>query len=231
MRHILLGTLLGASMTAQAVTVFGPTSYTSAADNPVTGSFSYSYLETFEDGLLDTNGLSALGGSVLGPGAETDSVDGDDGVVDGSGRAGHSYYSSGATSLAFSFAAATLGGQLPSVVGLAFTDVGTLLTAGIPCCVADATFEAFDEGGLSLGVVTVPQFGDGRVDGATAEDRFVAIRHAGGISRLVVGFADSVDWEVDHLFYARDAAAVPAPATMALVTLGLLAAGSLKRRR
>ncbi len=80
-------------------------------------------------------------------------------------------------------------------------------------------------------MVSIAGFGDGAVDGATAEVRFVAMRHAGGISRITVGLANSTDWEVDHLFYACDAVGIPEPASLALAGLGLLAAGVRRRRR
>jgi hypothetical protein len=228
-KKLIIAVACCASFAAQGATVFGPVPYLKATDNPVLGSFVFSHLETFEDNLLNTSGVTALGGIVLGPGASTDSVDADDGSVDGSGSAGHSYYSSGSNFITFSFSAAALG-SLPTVVGLAFTDVGVLTTAVNSCCKSDASFEAFDELGVSLGQFKIDDFGDGVVNGLTAEDRFVAVRHAGGISSFKVGFANSVDWEVDHLFYARDAAGVPEPATLALAGLGLLAAGAWRRR-
>lgn len=229
-RKLIIAAAFCASFAAQGATVSGPVPYLQVSDNPVSGPFVFSHLETFEDKLLNTSGVAALGGTVLGPGASTDSVDADDGSVDGSGSAGHSYYSDGANFITFNFSAAALG-SLPTVVGLAFTDVGQLTTVGIPCCRSDASFEAFDELGASLGMFTIDPFGDGTVDGSTAEDRFVAVRHAGGISSIKVGFANSTDWEVDHLFYARDAAGVPEPTTLALAGLGLLAAGAWRRRR
>lgn len=231
--RLIVGALLCAGLAAQAATVYGPVAYTSAAANPVAGVFSYGHLETFEDGLLNTPGVTASGGVPLSTASTSlvDSVDADDGSIDGNGSAGHSYYSNGLNFITFTFSAASLGGSLPSVVGLAFTDVGVLQVAGIPSGVADATFEAFDDLGNSLGAVTLSQFGDGAVNGATAEDRFLAIRNPGGISRLTVGFATSGDWEVDHLFYALDATAVPEPASLALFGLGLGATWAARRRR
>ncbi len=231
-RKLMITAAFCTSLAAQGATVFGPVPYVKALDNPVSGPFVYSHLETFEDNLLNTSGVTASAGAVLGPAATAlvDSVDADDGSIDGSGSAGHSYYSNTANFITFSFSAAALG-SLPTVVGLAFTDVGQLTTVGIPCCRSDASFEAFDELGASLGMFKIANFGDGFVNGSTAEDRFVAVRHAGGISSFKVGFADSTDWEVDHLFYARDAAGVPEPTTLALAALGLLAAGAQRRRR
>ena len=201
--RFLVGAAMCAGFAAQAATVYGPVPYASAADNPVGGVFRYSQLEDFEDSLLNTPGVSASGGMAIASPtrAIVDSVDGDDGNIDGSGAAGHSCFSNRLTGITFSFSATALGGSLPTVVGLAFTDVGA-----------------------SLGVVTLSQFGDGAATSGTAEVRFVALRHAGGISMLTVGFVDSSDWEVDHLFDALDAAgtAIPAPPVAGPVGAGPL---------
>src|SRR5262245_58046922 len=112
----------------------GPTPYLSFADSPFNGgSFSSFFLEDFEDGALNTPGVTASAGwSVLGPGAFTDSVDGDDGAIDGSGTRGHSFFSNSTQStLTFTFNAAALGGALPTAVGIVWTDVGTV-TSGTP---------------------------------------------------------------------------------------------------
>ncbi len=85
-----------------AFTFLGPTPYFSAADSPfpVDGSNPNFYLEDFEDGELNTPGIfqplhplfgTAFHGTVRGPSENTSSVDADDGVVDGSGTAGHSF--------------------------------------------------------------------------------------------------------------------------------------------
>ncbi len=71
----------------------GPTPYLQTSDSPwlsQIGSANF-YLEDFEDGLLNTPGVSATGANVIGPGGLTDSVDGDDGNVDGSGSTGRSF--------------------------------------------------------------------------------------------------------------------------------------------
>ncbi|MCA9235451.1 MAG: hypothetical protein KDA44_08255 [Planctomycetales bacterium] len=77
-------------------TVFlGPTPYLNAADSPfpVDGSNPRFFLEDFEDGLLNTPGVTTLTtgtAKISAPGPTTDSVDGDDGLVDGSGTSGWS---------------------------------------------------------------------------------------------------------------------------------------------
>ena len=99
-------------------------------------------LETFEDGLLNVPNVTASAGAPFGPGGITDSVDGDDGTIDGSGVAGWSFFSgSGAAGITFTFNPAAPGG-LPTQVDIVWTDgAGT------------TSFEAFGPGGVSLGVI------------------------------------------------------------------------------
>jgi hypothetical protein len=202
----------------------GPTPYLSASDSPFSGlSFSAFYLETFEDGALNTPSVSASGGFVAGPGALSDSVDADDGAIDGSGTGGFSWFSGGvASQFTFTFDAAALGGA-PTHVGIVWTDVGDVLS-GTPGF-GDVVFEAFDLGGASLGVISAANLGDGSAAGGTAEDRFFGFAHLGGISRFSIATTNSVDWEVDHLQYGI----IPAPgAVLVLVVAGVV---GVRRRR
>lgn len=148
-RRTTLRPIVGAAITIVALglnlrsqTLLGPTPYLSFVDSPfnalqTSGGFTYFYLETFEDGLLNTPGVSANTGSVLGPGGLTDSVDADDGVIDGSGLTGHTWVF-GSSPVIFTFSAATLG-ALPTHAGLVWTDG------------PHPTYEAFDALGNSLG--------------------------------------------------------------------------------
>jgi hypothetical protein len=77
--------------------VLGPKPYLTRADSPfpVQASSAGFFLEDFEDGQLNTPGifqpfLPITHAVVLSPSELTDSVDEDDGVVDGSGLGGHS---------------------------------------------------------------------------------------------------------------------------------------------
>ena len=196
----------------------GPTPYLSFADSPFAarsvGDPNF-YLETFEDGALNTPGVTASGGSVLNPGSLTDSVDGDDGSIDGFGTAGHSYYSNGNFSLTFTFDASALGGMLPTYAGIVLTDVGfadPVNGFGV------VFFSALDAMGNSLGEFGPTAFGDGMFGGQTAEDRFFGVTNAGGISSITIHLANSTDWEVDHLQYGS--AAVPEPASLLMLGLG-----------
>jgi len=116
-----------------APTFLGPSAYlgfdsthTGAGANisPFAGiTFIYFYLETFEDGLLNTLGVTNTGGVVGAPGIYTDSVDGDDGVIDGDGHLGRSIANLPPANMTFTFDAGVLG-CLPTHVGLVWTDYG-----------------------------------------------------------------------------------------------------------
>lgn len=188
------------SLPVAAATFFGPSPYTSLSDSPFSGvTFTYFYLEDFEDGALNTPGVSEDTGIPLGPGVQTDSVDFDDGAIDGSGNGGASWFSSGGTTtFRFTFDRRASGG-LPTHAGIVWTDVGEATTPGV----ADVIFEAFDSSGASLGTITGAQLGDGNPNGGTGEDRFFGVFNRRGISAIEIRVPSSVDWEVDHLQYGK----------------------------
>jgi hypothetical protein len=213
-----------ASATASAA-LMGPTPYLSAADSPFAGvSFSYFHLENFEDHLLNTPGVTGSAGGVtsvvFGPSIH-DSVDADDGALDGSGLAGDDWFSSsGASGVTFTFNAAALGGALPTHAGIVWTDGGFN---------SSVTFTAFDHNGAVLGTMTVGGFADGSNNGETAEDRFFGAVNPLGISAIFVSNPGG-GIEVDHLQYGL-AAPVPEPGSVALLGAGLGVLGMLARRR
>jgi PEP-CTERM motif len=213
---------------AWATVLIGPTPYLSFSDSPASGrSFSYFQLETFESGVLGATGVTASGGSVLGPGQFTDSVDADDGLIDGSGLGGHSWYAAGNRSLSFTFDASTLG-ALPTFAGIVWTDVG--FTDGGVFGPAPVIFEAFDSLNNSLGAIGPFALGDGSVNGTTAEDRFFGVIDATGISRITISMPTSGDWEVDHLQFGLLTTSVPEPSTLLLGVLGVAGLWSTRRR-
>lgn len=195
--------VLGSAVPASAQ-LLGPLPYV-AFDESVPGhggavspfsdlGFLWFHLEDFEDGALSTPGVSASPAAVLS-GAFTDSVDADDGAIDGSGAGGHSLvanvFGEGVTEVSFSFDAGVLG-ELPTHVGVVWTD------GAVPPALT--TFEAFDEQGDSLGTIGPVGISDGGDSGGTAEDRFFGVVHAGGISEILIQ-NPPLGLEVDHLQY------------------------------
>lgn len=192
--------LIACGQSASADVVVGPSPYQQAADSPFAAiSFAYFQLEDFADGSFNVPGATISGGAVLAPGPLTDSVDADDGVVDGSGQGGYSLLLTTASTLTVTFDAGVLG-DLPTHAGAVWTDVGFALPSD---GFAMVELEAFDAQGSSLGVTQSTLLGDGLVGGETAEDRFLGARHGGGIARIELRTAGSTDWEVDHIQYGR----------------------------
>ncbi|MEA5506355.1 PEP-CTERM sorting domain-containing protein [Halotia wernerae UHCC 0503] len=228
---------LGAIFTtpsANAASIYLQTSsYQSLNDSPFQGStYSYFYLEDFEDNFLNTPGVTASGGRVLPPrptNTLTDSVDNDDGLINGSGSDGYSWYSEGNSTLRFAFDASVLG-NLPTNVGIVWTDVGfSSHSFGF----GKVNFEAFDALNASLGIFDPTPVGDGSVNGQTAEDRFFGVFNTGGISAIEISMLDSTDWEVDHLQYGWvNPKSVPEPMTMwSLLTAGAMGLCLRSQRR
>ena len=173
---------------AQAVNL-GPTPYTSLADSPFeTTRFGFC-VEDFENGRFDVPGAVGNGGPIA-PSGITDSVDGDDGAVDGSGTSGRSYFTGdGLGGISITFDVDRTHG-LPTEVGIVWTDGG--LNAGV-------TFEAFGPGGVVLAGPNGPNaHADASNSGETAEDRFYGATNSGGISSIIISNPGG-GIEVDHL--------------------------------
>jgi hypothetical protein len=203
-----------ASSTCAHAQFSGPTPYLSAADSPFAPlSFSSFFLEDFEDE-NPTTGLGILHADRIGPSNFTDSVDADDGSIDGSGTRGSSLITDGFFSdIQLTFDDAALG-AFPTHVGFVWTDVGFVFAGQTGF--AALQIEAFDALDNSIGTFGPFDLGDGASTGATAEDRFFGVSHPAGISRLVISMPDSTDWEIDHVQYGI----IPAP-TSALVLSAL----------
>lgn len=216
--------LLSMSVAAPAfATGIGPSPYLSSADSPLAGpAYTYFHLENFEDGVLNTPGVVLSAGltTIAGPGPQTDSVDGDDGVIDGSGVAGRSLLALQTNSFRFDFDAMLLGG-LPTHAGVVWTDVGrTNLTVGSGL----VQFRAFDSASMEVASIDAV-LGDGDTFGATAEDRFFGAENPAGIAYITISMPDSVDWEIDHLQYGL----IPSPGAAAVI--GLILPALTRRRR
>lgn len=198
------------------------TSYSSISDSPWAAANGASgfWTEDFEDGLVNSTGLSTVRGGVRGPDNNgfTDSVDGDDGSIDGSGSSGHSYLTYRASGgLTFKFDAAAMGGA-PTYAGLVWTD-------GNPNAIVK--FEAFDTSGNIILTKTVQLGNADTGKGETAEDRFLGVEFEGGISQIRISSSFG-GIEVDHIQYGY--AVMPVPAPVALGAAGLLGVGLLRRR-
>ncbi len=197
--------------------------YLSASDSPFSDIdfSSYFYLEDFENGISST-GFFAYEGTLRDPGTMTDSVDFDDGVIDGFGQDGYSWAVEGlegqGAELTIEFQAFSLG-QLPTHAGLVWTDGNED---------AMVTITAFGAGGNTLGTLTT-MLGDGLHDGSTAADRFLGAQYDEGIFQLRISVSMG-NLEIDHLQYGFGAVVIPLPPALAMgvAGLGLIA---LKRRK
>ncbi len=221
---LLAACLLATNLTAAhaAGTFFGPSPYLSAADVPA-GFYqggAPTLLDNLEDGSLDasltaTNSFGGPNGTVLRGG---DSVDADDGNINGVGGA-LSLFAAGV--LTFTYVGS---GPLPTAFGLVWTDgVDTI------------TFSAKDASGQSLGSWSFSGIPGGTSSSDTAEDRFFGVQFAGGIKSISIanGFnGGTANLEVDHIQYGQ-MAAVPEPESyaMALVGVGLVGMMRFKAAR
>ncbi len=190
---ICVGWAITVGSASAQTTLYGPTPYLCVNDSPFVGlGLGYFHLENFEDHLFNTPGVSANSGSVTsatyGVGAAIiDSVDCDDGAINGTGMPGDSFFAS--PDITFTFNAAVLG-TLPTHAGLVWTDGGPSATV---------IFEAFDAHGMLLGTVT-DVCGDFTYFGTTAEDRFFGISSPGGVSSIRIRH-NAGGLEIDHLQY------------------------------
>jgi hypothetical protein len=206
------------AMSASA-TVITVTPYLSEADIPTSFYLGGSpiFLEDFEDRSLD-GGITVNGSpTFLNPGGLTDSVDGDDGTIDGSGTAGRSLFrSSGATGFLFTFS------SVVTAAGLVWTD-----GAG------STTFSVFDGMGVLIETLTVNIAGSGFA-GQTAEDTFFGLTSATGIGSIFISNT-SGGIEVDHVqygdMYVPDPSVIPLPAAGLLLLGGLAGLGAMRRLR
>ena len=134
-------------------------------------------------------GVLPSAGQVIHPGTDglNDSVDEDDGVIDGSGLDGHSFFDlSGPAGITFKFDLEVFG-SYPTMVGVVWTDGG-----------GATSFEAFDAEGESLGGVGPVVIADESISGTTGEDHFFGTRYFGGISAIKIK-NEIGGIEVDHL--------------------------------
>jgi len=178
-----------AALAIPAPTYQGPSPYLSSADSPYSTGYHDFCIETFEDGNFDIPGAT-ISCAPIGASGNTDSVDGDDGNIDGSGTTGHScFLQNGPGGVTLTFDPTRTNG-LPTVVGLVWTDGGSSGTI---------SFDAYDEDGVALLPTNGPNtHADGSNAGTTGEDRLYGATWAAGISKVKISNS-SGGIEVDHL--------------------------------
>ena len=137
-----------------ATTTFGPSAYLQHGDTPDGFACEQCTLviEDFEDNSLHPF-LSMSNGQILPPNSRsgiadfvTDSVDGDDGSVDGNGNGGYSWFSSNVRTVTISFA------NTVKSAGLVFTDGDYNAT--------NVMLEAFNSSGASIGFLSAGDLAD-----------------------------------------------------------------------
>ncbi|RYZ04657.1 MAG: hypothetical protein EOO73_22785 [Myxococcales bacterium] len=153
----------------------------------------YFYLDDFDDASIDLPGLtssteafsSSVGAALI------DSVDCDDGVLDGKCTGCDSLFAT-TGSLELTFDAEVLGG-LPTHVGMVWTDGAYDATV---------TFTGYDASDAVVYSETAQGIGDSSNYGETAEDRFFGIVSSGGVKRVTISNPGG-GIEIDHLQYGR----------------------------
>lgn len=189
---------LGAVDPASAqITITPPAPYVQVRDHAafgVSGRVGVTYfLEDFEDGLLNTPGVSADPSASVVSG---DSVDLDDGLLDGIGL-GKCLANSTTGVITLQFNSGTLGG-FPNRVGVVWTN-GASNTA--------VTITVLD-GANQLASQPFFPIGDNGPAGSTAEDRLFVVESPNGIQSLQI--ADSGGTiQIDHVQYSA-----PTPGTL-----------------
>lgn len=201
-----------------AANLFGPTPYLSSADVP-SGIFEsgVTELETFEDDSLSPNIKASAGAVVRGPEdpppQATDSVDADDGVIDGLGNTARSMFCAcGPTGITLTFPDGT-------------TEAGLVWTDGAGA----VTFEAFGPNG-SLGSISGSDFVDNSVAGTTGDDRFFGVSDPNGITSVRI--SNTIGGiEIDHIQYRSVPIPIPEPSSACLGAMGIGCIGMLRRRK
>jgi len=197
-----------------AITSLGPTPYLSRADSPfpVDGSSPSFHLEDFEDGQLNTPGIYDLNppatrSSVQLPGILTDSVDEDDGAIDGNGQDGHSVASSyyfrlpldppvtrRPIDLAFE---PVFGGMYPNAFGFVWTD-------GLLSSTVEIRIYGINK--IELDILRFHDLGDSHYQGTTSDDRFIgfiATEEVAFVTLTAIFVGGDSTFEIDHISYGR----------------------------
>ena len=202
-------TTRGAEVTPLVAELLPVIPYTSVGDSPLSiangGPFDVDgpefFLEDAESGVIDLPRLMSKEAVPAGPGPSTDSVDADDGAIDGSGAGGTSI--SVPSDVVLRFDRIALDGDLPTHVGFVWTGPERIdgpITVQI---------EAFDAAGATVASSDPISMAPSGIEGDTAEDRFFGASFDGGIAALRIFQLNGGDsMEIDHVQYGllpRDA--------------------------
>ena len=231
LRLLCLGVFALASFSVAnaATTTYGPSAYFQFGDAPdgFLCNGCVAWVEDFEMGTLDPF-LSIDNGDILMPNAfsgvmnsVTDSVDGDDGVVDGWGNGGHSWFT-GADNADDNHLTVSFASPVKSA-GLVITDGDRLSTTFL--------VEAFDSMGNSVGLIDTGDIADDFFTGETEEDRFVGFRDMdASITSMTVTMVGGIGIEIDHIYW-QEFCAIPEPATELMGLMAVLGLIGFRRRR
>ena len=181
-------------------TSYGPIPYLSFDNSPfleMSKASKYFHLKNFEDGSINTFGAIMKQGELIIPEEYNDSVDIDDGYIDGKGNNQFNVKSeSNDSTIFFTFDQEQLL-EYPNYAGIVFTDCQGGYHKG------EVTFEAYSaEDGSVIDKIGPSLLGDGKLKGETDEDRFFGIVYDGGIKGIKLSAIDSCMFiEADHLQY------------------------------
>ena len=167
---------------------------------------------------LNTPGVSASQGFIWPDPGYYDSVDADDGVIDGNGSSGRSFGIKNNRGITFSFDIGVLG-RYPTHAGIVWTDAYAPGRTSV-------YLEAYDPLGSSLGVFGPWTMGDGTTRGTTAEDRYLGVYDLSGISAIRI-YQGANQMEVDHLQYG---ALVPIPGAAWFLGAGFIILIGMRRK-
>ncbi len=161
--------------------------------------FSSFYFENFESDAVIPQLIMESGIRSTAFGSTNDSVDGDDGQVDGSGVNGSAWFDENLISFQIDQNEVD---ELPTHLGLVITDSSL---GG-----ADMTLTAFDSNNEVVEAFTFFFEGDDSFAGTTDEDRFVGIIHEGGIARIELHDNEAPNgFEIDHIYFGTPGSTLP----------------------
>lgn len=223
---LVLLSVFSAGLTRGEVTWLGPTPYRSVADSPfnLSGLGSTFFLDDFESGIFRYPNLIVVDPArIRGPSPLTDSVDADDGQIDGSGSGGRSLVVSGGLST-FPTVPPTHESLLRIAVSIdsGYNALGFVWTDALPRHDLYLNVIHSDLHSESHYMDFGQSFMSDTYSGETAEDRFIGFVSDGPIVLIEIatrsqGFGPpSERFEIDHLQFGVQT--IPEPDAVVLLT-------------